>query len=117
MAMVLAATNRVLDEHPGCDADPILVLAHMSIEWPPGLLGHGRGDSTMATNGDFLPIIQAYAPVPGPDTDAGTYDGSATSEYAVGPLQQINAFRVTYGFDGNDDRELNQNNLADAPST
>lgn len=113
LALVSDATGVALTLHPGCDADPILVLAHMSIEWPPGLLGSAR-DVPMAANGDFRPIVQAYAPVPGADTDGGSFDGSATAEYAVGPLQQINAFRVTYSLDGNADGTVDQNNLSDA---
>lgn len=113
LQIVNDATAIAIGQRPGCDADPILVLAHMSIEWPPGLEGQGRGAS-MAANGDFYPIIQAYAPVPGADTDGGRYDGSATAEYAVGPLQQINAFRVSHSFDGNNDGVIDQNSLADA---
>jgi len=113
LRIVNDATATVLGQRPGCDADTILVLAHMSIEWPPGLQAQGRG-ARMADNGDFYPIVQAYAPVAGADTDGGHYDGSATAEYAVGPLQQINAFRVRYGFDGNNDGTVDQNNLADA---
>jgi len=112
--MVSVVTEATVTANPGCDADPLIVLAHMAIEWPPGLKGEGRNGTRMAANGDFQPIIQAYAPVPGPDRDGGLYDGSATAEYAVGPLQQINAFRDSYPRDGNDDSEINQNNLADA---
>ncbi len=117
MEIVTTTTNRVVGQQAGCDLDPILVLAHMSIEWPPGLTGDGVEGARMSDSGDFFPIVQAYAPVPGPDTDGGTYDGSSTNEYAVGPLQQINAFRTAYSFDGNDDGEINQNNLADATAS
>jgi len=114
LRIVSAVTDTTVATNPGCDADPLLILAHMTIEWPPGLKGEGRNNSRMAANGDFYPIIQAYAPVPGPDRDHGTVDGSTTAEYAVGPLQQINAFRESYPRDGNNDGTITQNNLHDA---
>lgn len=114
VAMVSRTTDATLASIPGCDADPLLVLAHMSIEWPPGLQAEGRDGTRMAQNGDFYPIIQAYAPVPGADRDGGRFDGSPTAEYAAGPLQQINAFRDSYPRDGNGDELIDQNNLVDA---
>lgn len=117
LTVVSETVVATLNQHPGCDADALIVLAHMSIEWPPGLQGLGRSDTPMAPNGDFYPIIQAYAPVSGADTDNGRYDASATAEYAAGPLQQINAFKSTYGTDASGDGDINQNNLADATAT
>lgn len=78
--------------------------------------GHGtHGGATTSPDGVVRPpIIGVPLPHLGGDTDEGTWDGSATVDHAVGPMQFIPATWRTYGRDGNGDGVADPHNIYDA---
>lgn len=96
---------------PSC-AVPASLLA--GVGWVES--GHGtHGGATVSGNGDVRPpIIGIPLPQLGPDTDGGAWDGSATVDHAVGPMQFIPNTWKAYGRDGNGDNLADPHNIYDA---
>ncbi|MFD4757480.1 lytic transglycosylase domain-containing protein [Streptomyces sp. NPDC058439] len=80
--------------------------------------GHARGGRVDANGTTFSPILgpvldgRGFALIK--DTDNGAYDGDATHDRAVGPMQFIPSTWATWGQDGNGDGRKDPNNIYDA---
>ncbi|MFF5896523.1 lytic transglycosylase domain-containing protein [Streptomyces argenteolus] len=80
--------------------------------------GQARGGKVDANGTTFSPILgpalngQGFALIK--DTDGGAYDGDATHDRAVGPMQFIPSTWATWGQDGNGDGRKDPNNIYDA---
>ncbi|MET7861288.1 lytic transglycosylase domain-containing protein [Streptomyces sp. NPDC005318] len=80
--------------------------------------GQARGGRVDANGTTFSPILgpvldgRGFAMIK--DTDNGAYDGDATHDRAVGPMQFIPSTWETWGQDGNDDGRKDPNNIYDA---
>lgn len=80
--------------------------------------GQARGGKVDANGTTFSPILgpalngQGFALIK--DTDGGAYDGDATHDRAVGPMQFIPSTWARWGQDGNADGRKDPNNIYDA---
>ncbi|MFF2728505.1 lytic transglycosylase domain-containing protein [Streptomyces sp. NPDC058008] len=80
--------------------------------------GQARGGKVDANGTTLSPILgpalngQGFALIK--DTDGGAYDGDATHDRAVGPMQFIPSTWATWGQDGNGDGRKDPNNIYDA---
>ncbi|HEY9440630.1 MAG TPA: lytic transglycosylase domain-containing protein, partial [Streptomyces sp.] len=80
--------------------------------------GQARGGKVDANGTTFSPILgpalngQGFALIK--DTDGGAYDGDATHDRAVGPMQFIPSTWARWGQDGNADGRKDPNNVYDA---
>ena len=116
----LAASAAAPTVAPGCAVDWTVLAGISQVE-----ARHGRMDEEhdLAGNGDVLPEIRG-APLDGTDgtepvadTDRGEFDGDATWDRAMGPLQFIPTTWAELGRDGNGDGEADPDNLYDAALT
>ncbi|MGU3431774.1 lytic transglycosylase domain-containing protein [Actinomycetes bacterium M1A6_2h] len=92
---LLAGIGRIESGHAGggrTDINGTTITAVLG----PVLDGRGAGDAVIT------------------DTDAGRYDGDATHDRAVGPMQFIPGTWAKYGADGNGDGIADPNNVFDA---
>jgi membrane-bound lytic murein transglycosylase B len=104
----------------GCAVDWTVLAGIAQVE-----ARHGRMDEDhdLAANGDVLPEIRGAAldgtdgTEPVRDTDGGEFDGDATWDRAMGPLQFIPATWAELGRDGNGDGVADPDNLYDAALT
>ena len=116
----LAASASAPTVAPGCSVDWTVLAGISQVE-----ARHGRMDEDhdLAANGDVLPEIRGAAldgtdgTEPVPDTDGGEFDGDATWDRAMGPLQFIPTTWAELGRDGNGDGEADPDNLFDAALT
>ncbi|MEU1491079.1 lytic murein transglycosylase [Streptomyces sp. NPDC005776] len=116
-ASVLAAYKKAQQTIAGTDAAcrlPWQLLAAIGkVE-----SGQARGGRVDAQGTTFSPILgpalngQGFALIK--DTDNGAYDGDATHDRAVGPMQFIPSTWETWGQDGNADGRRDPNNIYDA---
>lgn len=81
---------------------------------------HGRhGGATMSADGTVSPAILGPVLDGGdtaniPDSDGGAFDGDATYDRAMGPMQFIPEAWANWGFDGNVDGVADPQNIDDA---
>ncbi|MFE5243015.1 MULTISPECIES: lytic transglycosylase domain-containing protein [unclassified Streptomyces] len=116
-ASILAAYKKAEQELAGTDAAcrlPWQLLAAI-----------GKVESGQARGGKVDENGTTYSPILGPalngqgfalikDTDGGAFDGDATHDRAVGPMQFIPSTWATWGQDGNGDGRKDPNNIYDA---
>ncbi|WP_436232716.1 lytic transglycosylase domain-containing protein [Actinacidiphila alni] len=116
-ATVLDAYKRaeasVAASNPGCHLPWQLLAAIGQVE-----SGQARGGAVDANGTTYTPILgpvldgNGFANIS--DTDGGAYDGDATHDRAVGPMQFIPSTWQNWGADGNGDGVRNPNNVYDA---
>ncbi|GAA2989153.1 lytic transglycosylase domain-containing protein [Streptomyces fulvorobeus] len=116
-ASILAAYKRAEQSVAGSDAAcrlPWQLLAAIGkVE-----SGQARGGRVDANGTTYSPILgpalngQGFALIR--DTDGGAFDGDATHDRAVGPMQFIPSTWATWGQDGNGDGREDPNNIYDA---
>jgi hypothetical protein len=110
----LRAEDKMGELVPGCKLDWAL------------LAGIGKVESNHANNGRVNAVGDATPKILGPvlngapgvaairDTDGGRLDGDTAWDRAVGPMQFIPGTWASYGADGNEDGNVNPNNVYDA---
>ncbi|MFJ7253453.1 lytic transglycosylase domain-containing protein [Streptomyces sp. NPDC098085] len=116
-ASILAAYKKaeqtVADSDAACRLPWQLLAAIGKVE-----SGQARGGRVDANGTTFSPILgpvldgRGFAMIK--DTDNGAYDGDATHDRAVGPMQFIPSTWATWGQDGNGDGRKDPNNIYDA---
>ncbi|WP_232247393.1 lytic transglycosylase domain-containing protein [Kitasatospora azatica] len=110
------AQNVLAASAPGCHLDWSLLAGIGQVE--SGQADGGRVDATGTT---YTPILGPFLDGNGfaaiPDTDHGSYDGSALWDRAVGPMQFIPSTWASWGTDGNGDGKADPNNVYDAALT
>ncbi|MCP9208319.1 lytic transglycosylase domain-containing protein [Streptomyces sp. NEAU-Y11] len=116
-ATVLAAYKRaeatLKDSNPGCNLPWQLLAAIGKVE-----SGQARGGNVDAEGTTPRPILgpvlngNGFAMIK--DTDRGAFDGDATHDRAVGPMQFIPSTWANWGRDGNGDGDRDPNNIYDA---
>lgn len=113
-AAYLDASDAAPGFSPPCEIPPWILAGVGEIE-----SNHGSyAGATVAPNGDVSPhIIGPPLPNVGGDTDDGIWDGSATLDHAVGPMQFLPATWRSYGLDGNSDGVADPHNMFDAAIT
>ncbi|WP_405560474.1 lytic transglycosylase domain-containing protein [Streptomyces sp. NBC_01180] len=116
-ASVLAAYRKaeqtVAGTDPGCHLPWELLAAIGKVE--SGQARGGRVDATGTTLSPILgPVLNGAGFANISDTDNGRYDGDATHDRAVGPMQFIPSTWATWGQDGNGDGKKDPNNVFDA---
>ncbi|WP_405781637.1 lytic transglycosylase domain-containing protein [Streptomyces sp. NBC_00859] len=116
-ASVLAAYRKaeqtVAGTDPGCHLPWQLLAAIGKVE-----SGQARGGRVDAQGTTLTPILGPVLNGAGfaniSDTDNGQYDGDATHDRAVGPMQFIPSTWATWGQDGNGDGKKDPDNVFDA---
>jgi len=110
----LRAEDKMAQLVPGCKLDWAL------------LAGIGKIESNHANNGRVNAVGDATPKILGPvlngspgvaairDTDGGRLDGDTAWDRAVGPMQFIPSTWATFGADGNEDGNVDPNNVYDA---
>ncbi|MFF2326023.1 MULTISPECIES: lytic transglycosylase domain-containing protein [unclassified Streptomyces] len=116
-ASVLAAYKKaeqtIAGSDPACRLPWQLLAAIGKVE-----SGQARGGRVDANGTTLSPILgpvldgQGFALIK--DTDNGAYDGDATHDRAVGPMQFIPSTWAAWGQDGNGDGRKDPNNIYDA---
>ncbi|WP_328885888.1 lytic transglycosylase domain-containing protein [Streptomyces sp. NBC_00316] len=98
---------------PGCRLPWQLLAAIGKVE--SGQAGGGRVDAQGTTLTPILgPVLNGAGFANIPDTDGGAYDGDATYDRAVGPMQFIPSTWAHWGRDGNGDGRRDPSNIYDA---
>ncbi|MFJ1645141.1 lytic transglycosylase domain-containing protein [Streptomyces sp. NPDC088258] len=116
-ATVLSAYQRaemtIAEAKPGCNLPWQLLAAIGKVE-----SGHARGGQVNDDGTTLSPILGPVLNGVGfaniSDTDNGEFDGDATHDRAVGPMQFIPSTWKTWGQDGNGDGRSDPNNIFDA---
>ncbi|MFE3828559.1 lytic murein transglycosylase [Streptomyces sp. NPDC059092] len=116
-ATVLAAYKRaeqtLTEDKPGCNLPWQLLAAIGKVE--SGQARGGQVDANGTTTAPILgPVLNGVGFANISDTDNGQYDGDATHDRAVGPMQFIPSTWATWGQDGNGDGRKDPNNIYDA---
>ncbi|MGW0903240.1 lytic transglycosylase domain-containing protein [Streptomyces sp. NPDC002853] len=107
------AEGALADTDPGCHLPWHLLAAIGKVE-----SGQARGGRVDADGTTLTPILgpvlngSGFARIS--DTDGGRYDGDATYDRAVGPMQFIPSTWASWGADGNKDGRADPNNIHDA---
>ena len=110
-----AAADQLATSLPGCHLPWNLLAGIGRIE--SGHAAGGRVDAHGTTLGPILgPLLDGSNPGDGVvlDTDHGRYDGNATYDRAVGPMQFLPSTWEKYGADGNHDGVADPHNVYDA---
>lgn len=98
---------------PGCRLPWQLLAAIGKVE--SGQAAGGRVDAHGTTLTPILgPVLNGAGFANIPDTDGGAYDGDATYDRAVGPMQFIPSTWAHWGRDGNGDGRRDPSNIYDA---
>lgn len=116
-ASVLAAYKQaeqsLAETKPGCNLPWQLLAAIGKVE--SGQARGGRVDASGTTLSPILgPVLNGIGFANISDTDSGAYDGDATHDRAVGPMQFIPSTWATWGQDANGDGRKDPNNIYDA---
>ncbi|WP_229813231.1 lytic transglycosylase domain-containing protein [Lentzea flava] len=110
----LRAEDKMAELVPGCKLDWALLAGIGKVE--SNHAGNGRvnavGDATPKILGPVLNGAPGMAAIR--DTDGGRLDGDTAWDRAVGPMQFIPATWASFGADGNEDGNVNPNNVYDA---
>ncbi|MEU8823886.1 lytic murein transglycosylase [Streptomyces sp. NPDC048636] len=107
------AESTLKDTRPGCNLPWQLLAAIGKVE-----SGQARGGNVDAEGTTPRPILgpvlngNGFAMIK--DTDRGAFDGDATHDRAVGPMQFIPSTWANWGRDGNGDGDRDPNNIYDA---